>query len=360
MKEEIIDYDKLVFKPEKQEGFKDFCLAYYDKVCKFPPTIKSFYIPTEDGEDILFEFLSHSLVSADCFYSDICNSLSTFNLAFLDIVKDDSREFKREYIKCYQTEHDNNGYSYLDYLKYNNGKIITATCKYFEEEAIGESYYEEYKQTMINIKNKRKNSPNLTSYAHKLQHEKLITAPFVSFNNPIPFIKENEFSYFDSITSTPKAASKLKIELDHTRKFLRLASICQARKYIFKYLASSSENKNHDLVAKIWEERCDKWIYAAEVHVEKISSTMTSYYLSSSQGKDDNTRKETENKNYKSVAEVMFNILKEDKKLKKSKGLEDMTKQQLFKEIKAAYMIKFKSIKLTNETIKKHIKKYIY
>ena len=349
MDKDLNNYETLLFQPEEREGFKVFCISHQDEISKYPPNIKWFSISTEFNEDPLFEFKSFSIGAVNCLYSDMCKSLNIFNSVFIEIVDDDKRQFKTEYKKCHQNEYEKQGFTYIDYLRKNINKIIIATCKYFEEEAIGEATFNEYIETRNNIKENKTKYLDLKSHANAIKHEKPITSSFKYFNDSIPFTVEYFFE-LDNPKST--TASKIKVQVEKVKQFLRLASICQTQKYIFKYLERSKKEKSIGLTALIWDERCEKWIYAAHVHMERINSLMTQYSAASQKSKTKNSRVETKINNKRLVVEIAREIISKSNKI--------LPPEEWFKEIKSKHMNKFKNIKLKDETIKKHLRFYFF
>jgi hypothetical protein len=351
MDKDFSNYEALLFQPDKINGFKDFCISHQNELFEYPPNIIWFTISTELNEDPLFEFKSFSIESENTLYSDICESLKVFNSVLINIVDDDERQFKTEYKKCHQNEYEKKGLTYIDFLKKNNRKVISATFKYFEEEAIGGTIFNEYQQTRnIVIANKTKNADPI-SLVNIMKYQNPITSPFMLFNRKIPFVTEFQFE-LDNPKS--KTALKVKIQIEHIKQLLRLASFCQTQKYIFKYLEKSTKEKSKGLTAIIWDERCEKWLYAAKVHMERINSLMTLYSASSQKSKNCNSRVQTKTNNKELVVKIVENII-----YKKNKP-EVLTNEEWFKEIKAKHMNKFKNIDLKDESIKKHLHTYFF
>ncbi|MBL4898984.1 MAG: hypothetical protein JKX76_04955 [Colwellia sp.] len=345
--------EELLFKPEKRQGFKEFCISQHKEISNVHQLLTNY--------GFIFIIYDFSLESAECFYNDICQSLNDFNDVFLKIIK---QKYKRSlYEKHYQKEYEACGLSYIDYLKYNLTNINNDVLKYLAMNAMGELNLKEHMKLLKEARNssnkKRRAELTQEQYIQSCKIDEII--PYENFNNPIPFVIENK-NFLSDLQLTRNTLPK--VELENVRQFVRLASICQGRKYIFKYLSNLTKDKSNNLVAKIWKERCDKWLYAADVHVEKINNLVSISIKAAEYGRK-NTKKQDEEANCEEVKKIIDGLLDEksptyDKILSNKKP-----------DNRLEYILKFCSGKFTKiesasgndnylkrETFCKHIKTY--
>jgi hypothetical protein len=332
--------------PSRESRFEEFCIKYYSDRDGAGARMFKLFSRTDEQElakfddHPIFTFYSYSYQSAKKFYTDICDSFTTFNAVLFEIINNEEHIIKQRYKRHYKSSYEKDKLSYDHYLSDNWDKVIKYTFEYFEKDAIGQA---------------------INSYNESIQRNIKLNPPSVykDFGKPIPFVDDENSTIFIEEKKT-KLLDNTRVANERLRMLLRIASICKAHSFYYKFLATQKNIEVNYLKAEIFNEKVEKWLYAAEIQRQDININLSEYY----------SKKITQQVSAKQPKEKEAHTRKEIQtklnELAKKCCYDGMSLKEIYKHIRRNKSHTIKILKndnsnnyLTNKTIKLHISKII-
>ncbi|WP_077340024.1 hypothetical protein [Pseudocolwellia agarivorans] len=334
----------LFYIPSKKRGLKEFCEKYYLDSDTTGCRMFKLFSRTDDlsflSDKTVYMFYSSNIHSAEKLYDDICDSFTNFNEVILYLINDDNHPIRRRYDKFYKLEYEKDDLSYAHYLSDNWDKVNDYAFEYFEKYAIGDASHWYHK----NVK--------------KIKANKLLPV-YKFFNDSIPFVDDanSKKCIPDRCTNL---LNKAKTENEYLRMKLRLASICQAHSFVFKFKATINNQEVNSLKAAIYKEKTEKWLYAAENHRQSLNTYLSDYYQKLGKQKTSARQPKIAESKHRALIQKKLDELASDSLY------ESMSKEDIYRDIRRNKVQYFTIPKngnpktnLTVKTLKTHIKEII-